>query len=456
MVMMAAIASSTTGVAATAEAAEHHHHHHDPPPPSMLHDHSSDTVIPRRSRQTKKGSFSVGKSTAGGGGNVQALAAKFKTQLSDFKSIGFDIGGAFKVLFQTRIADITKTNVVEALETVLEDDGLCYTGSAEFVINECGNDCCVGEDACDWEGEATVCVGACKGDNACDDIASGSVIYPNSCVGDNACVTLGGGSGASAEGRSIQIGFEACVGEDACESLGPEAATIEIGHGACVGSTVACSELGSNVEESIVIGDYACRNAAVGNGESCSKMNAAVSVKIGRESCTEYAACDFIGNGIPKSVLIGEYSCKGFTSCVQLGDDTTGDANTITIGDGSCIGERSCQFIADDSEDITVDIGSGACVGFESCFSVGGGDERTGLVTIGDKACLGIKICSGFGELLEGGGTVSIAPNACTDVINDICSPETRVGAACSAEDCDAGDDFKMPTNEKPCSELCG
>jgi len=346
---------------------------------------------------------------------------------------------------------------------VEEEDGLCFKGTNTSVIDRCGSNCCVGKDACVWEGEATVCVTSCLGENSCKNITTDAIIYPSSCKGNNACENLGGGDKAVA-GKSVQVGFRACAGPEACKDLGLQpGSTIRIGHGACVSRNAACDFLGRSTTGDITIGNYACRDLDESrSGENCQSMNAKDSIHVGDGSCKGYETCASIGSfGPPKSVSIGIDSCIGDETCTSMGNRIDGD-QTITIGDASCLQDSACRSIGLSVVDGSIAIGSGSCDGVESCSSFGLGVAffpspvpNYSLVSIGDRACVGTQICYEFGYDLDGSGNiVSIADDACNE-IGDVCGTQTPGGDACDAKNCVDGSNFQMPADEVPCEDLC-
>mmetsp|Transcript_26778 Transcript_26778/g.75117 ORF Transcript_26778/g.75117 Transcript_26778/m.75117 type:complete len:475 (-) Transcript_26778:152-1576(-) len=374
-------------------------------------------------------------------------ARLFEVLISDFDLATTQ---ALDVVFA--VSDLSKTSTVNQIGRLLTDEELCFTGTESEVSEMCGYDCCYGEDACGWEGDATVCVGACRGYKSCYAIEEGATIYPFSCVGYQACYFIGRDEDPENEvATAIFIGAKSCVGEESCDAMGyKEAKKITVGYASCVGAG-ACYYLGDDVKEFISIGDFACDG--LGLKTACSYMDAKTSITIGDISCVGDDACKQLGEDGPDSISIGRYSCYGGKACQFLGTDLT--AGDVAIKDKACFGEESCYKIATNTLSANILIGSYACDGFETCENIGAlSSDGPSLVSIGDNACVGAQNCFGFGFFVS--GEISVAANACSFISDDVvCTPANGGNDACDGNGCIDGKSFNMPEDELPCDDIC-
>jgi len=345
------------------------------------------------------------------------------------------------------------TNVNEEIDALLADaeNGICFTGDNTAVTEQCGEDCCVGTTACTWEGNATVCVGSCNGEKACDQLRTGATILPFSCTGTQACDQIGlDGAGP------VSVGPKSCNtngGTLSCHRTGINAASIDIGYGAC-NDREACTTSDSGNSGALVVGDYSCN----GGTSSCFSIRAAGDVTIMPRSCVDANACNGIGSpSNSNSVTIGESTCLGANACNAIGKA----ASAVSVGDRTCVGDFACNSIGNFALGI-VDIGSDACIGVSTCNGMGRGVGATADppkdVFIGDNSCTQDRICLNFGRNIDvAGADVTIPPDVCTDSTVDVCSTDTNIGgnAACSGSACmTAGQSFIMvdpPTASAAC-----
>jgi len=348
-------------------------------------------------------------------------------------------------------SDLSDDDTKEAVGKLIDDKSLCFTGTADDVTYDCGDECCIGVDSCDWVGTAKVCVGSCLGADSCSKIEERATIYPLSCVGDEACQFLGRDGDSAPAGQTladpVRVGPKACRGKDACQEFGKgDATSIDIGYAACIGLE-SCENLGTSASGAIKIGDYACDSE--GYEKACYQIDASSSITIGDRSCRGDEACDDVGRKASDFVVIGDDSCLEYQACEDVGEDI--EDGSITIGDRSCVGYYACLEVGRFMETGTVDIGSDACVGEDSCKFVGGKKDSDSsgpnAITIGDNACAKINACHKFGFFVSGDGIVSVAANACSDA-NDQCGTKGANGNSdCDAEDCAAGESFIMLLN---------
>mmetsp|Transcript_10281 Transcript_10281/g.29326 ORF Transcript_10281/g.29326 Transcript_10281/m.29326 type:complete len:532 (+) Transcript_10281:123-1718(+) len=348
-------------------------------------------------------------------------------------------------------SDLSDDATKAAIGKLVDDEQLCFTGKAGKVTSDCGDECCIGVDSCDWVGTAKVCVGSCLGADSCSKIEERATIYPLSCVGDEACQFLGRDGDSAPAGQTladpVRVGPKACRGKDACQEFGKgDATSIDIGYAACIGLE-SCENLGTSASGAIKIGDYACDSE--GYEGACFDIDATDSIDIGDRSCRGDQACEELGQSGPEFVAIGDDSCDGYQACEDVGEDI--EDGSITIGDRSCVDYYACLEVGFYMETGTIDIGSDACVGEDSCLYVGGEEDCDGsgpnAITIGDNACAKIDACIDFGFNVGGNGIVSIAANACSDEDDQCGTKGDNANPDCDASGCAAGESFIMPLN---------
>ncbi|KAL7517481.1 hypothetical protein ACHAWX_002400 [Stephanocyclus meneghinianus] len=219
---------------------------------------------------------------------------------------------------------------LSVLEQTTADSGIlgCGTGSIciEDTLSSLGGRCVSALDS--EERQMQSCV-KCTGTKACLGLTTAfknSFIGCGSCIGDYACAFV----------YSSTIGQDSCIGSRACYLL----ANAKIGDRSCTGDTVKGTS-----------GYY---------GYACAFFQGIV----GNDSCYEYGACYQAATDY-QSVVIGNDSCRGDSSCMYFGN--------IAFGDGSCNAPFACYSS-------TENIGSHSCNGDNAC--------SRNSASIGDCQCL--------------------------------------------------------------------
>ncbi|CAB9511382.1 expressed unknown protein [Seminavis robusta] len=157
-------------------------------------------------------------------------------------------------------------------------EAICFTGTANEVAASCKQaypnnpnlQCCIsfdGKNACSWPDDmkVTVCTGACKGEEACGQIAQPTTFEPGSCRGAKACygLTAKFNEAKKACNEPISVENYSCEGTRACYGAvlvpGPG---HEIGYGSCTG-TRACEKFVGRVGAHSCVQDGACDGASV-------------------------------------------------------------------------------------------------------------------------------------------------------------------------------------------------
>mmetsp|Transcript_17069 Transcript_17069/g.47954 ORF Transcript_17069/g.47954 Transcript_17069/m.47954 type:complete len:507 (-) Transcript_17069:554-2074(-) len=381
--------------------------------------------------------------------------------------------------FAMETTDFSDPDALPALQDFLEAEGMCFTGTSDFVTDACGSECCVGEDACVWNHTATVCVGSCMESGACEEIRPSSVILPFSCIGKEACLKLGLTVGKDGPQSFVQVGPkscifryscefaasegggnnkvlikpESCIEQDACDRIGKSAkGDVIVGRKSCIGKS-ACDRIGQPTEDSVIVGNNSCLGHRACDDFGREVQNFAV---IGDDSCVGSRACQRAGgnrNGAIEYAAVGSNACVGNFTCFFLGSNAV---EFVTIGDDTCLGDEACFDLGKFASN-NVTVGDASCVEKQACYRVGHGEEEDdmlGSVSVGNNACTGEQICFKFGQNVTDDGDVSIATGACADA-SDACGINTVGGDDCDASNCTDGQSFSMPANEQSCASLC-
>lgn len=222
---------------------------------------------------------------------------------------------------------------------------MCYFGTHQEVTDACGDDCCVGENACfDWSGPNTVCQGACIGTHACAWFSHKTFIAPRSCISTAgrgyACASLG--ENAYREGQLLFVGEDSCVasGEevpdgkpDPCFFLGHDTHRVEIGPNSCNGDK-ACQFFGIWAFGTLTINENTCNGL-----ESCRELGGASSgrIEIGPSSCQGAHACERLLEG-------GHTPEQALDPFVQIRFERS--IQETVVGENSCNNEAACQNVA--------------------------------------------------------------------------------------------------------------
>eukprot|EP00538_Stauroneis_constricta_P004624 CAMPEP_0119551320 /NCGR_PEP_ID=MMETSP1352-20130426/4603_1 /TAXON_ID=265584 /ORGANISM="Stauroneis constricta, Strain CCMP1120" /LENGTH=477 /DNA_ID=CAMNT_0007597353 /DNA_START=167 /DNA_END=1600 /DNA_ORIENTATION=+ len=404
-------------------------------------------------RRAKKDKSASSKASKKDGVNIKSV---MPAELFKIVTEGINLSREAALEAVYSVNDLSKSSTVNQIGKLLDDEDLCFTGTASDVSAACGDECCTGPDACEWEGDATVCIGSCKGEQSCYQIEEGTKVAPLSCVGRFAC-TFVGRKNADLAGQiatDVVIGPKSCRGRESCSSMGFRyAKSINIGYASCLGYE-ACYYLGSYAKGEIFVGKYACDSQF--SKYACHYADADEDITIRDTSCVGEKACYFLGQRRPGTVDVGSDSCFGYKACYELGGNVI-DGN-IDIENGACVGKGACERLGKNTESATIFIGTQACNGNQVCKSIGASyDNGPSLISIGDKACSSGPdyACFAFGYSVYDGGEVKVAANACSDE-DDVCTKYGPNGdAACDANACNNGESFKMPAVEEPCAEIC-
>mmetsp|Transcript_27416 Transcript_27416/g.76882 ORF Transcript_27416/g.76882 Transcript_27416/m.76882 type:complete len:451 (+) Transcript_27416:94-1446(+) len=368
--------------------------------------------------------------------------------------VGLSLTDALDIILRINdYSDATTKAEIGALFDPTQDTGSCFTGTAAEVTTNCNGECCIGKDACKWDGTATVCVGSCNGDRSCFNLEQGATILPLSCVGFEACNELGFEDGDADDPTPVTVGPRACDGlgnHKACKQLGANAASINIGFGSCNGYAACYTLMSDGLSGTVSILDYSCYGT-----KPCYQIYAVESVTIGPRACRGYFSCGRLGgSNPPKAVEIKTAACVGVETCERIGQGGGSDF-TVTIGERACVGYGTCDSLGKSAKgDIT--IGDDACREAKYGCSEIGVRNGVGSVSVGAGSCTTVDyICYEFGEFLEGGGDVIIPAGVCTST-SDICGSDDNIGDdACTAEDCDDGDFFIFDPNPPAGAPVC-